>query len=292
MKRCSPLLLATFIALSGCGKSNGEKVFENVNLGNFTQRGSAMIAEIEPQDKAKAHQLGGALIAVQSYEKFAYQALAGSRYELKSSDEIYAREDKIVNGRTVDEVIEIGKLVFAEAQTADANRINRLDRRVKLLQQLQDNLRIDFSNVRTAFEYRKGAGGQGVMKLDYTAKNNSTLKIRGFVAQLQFNRKDTGQPVYRFTVPVKVDAGEFGPGQTLEQSYRISTQTSFLRLKFLDEISPDNLQATLVPTFVSESVNYKDEMMYYMPLNESETTYMNSFNYAADAFGAKRIGAL
>ena len=32
--------------------------------------------------------------------------------------------------------------------------------------------------------------------------------------------------------------------------------------------------------------------MYYMPLNESETTYMNSFNYAADAFGATRIGAL
>jgi hypothetical protein len=292
MKRLSPLVFAAFLTLTGCSESHGGLAFENINATNYDEQATAIVAQVEAQDKEKARQLAGALITLNNYERLAYQALAGSEYELRSKDLIYSRRDKVVNGRTVDDVIAIGKLVFAEAQTADSNRITRLDHRVKRIQQLQDNLLLDFTNIVTGFEYRKGSGGQGIMKLAYTAKNNSSLNVRGFLARLEFARKDTGEVVYHFNVPVKVGAGDLGPGQTINESYRISTQTSFLRLHFLERFDPSDLTATMVPLFISESVNYKAEMAAYAPLAADEKAFVDAFNYIADAFGAKRIGTL
>ncbi|MCY1251215.1 hypothetical protein D9M72_649490 [compost metagenome] len=98
--------------------------------------------------------------------------------------------------------------------------------------------------------------------------------------------------VYHFNVPVKVGAGDLGPGQTINESYRISTQTSFLRLHFLERFNPSDMTATMVPLFVSESVNYKAEIAAYAPLAVDEKAFVDAFNYIADAFGARRIGTL
>lgn len=292
MKRLTPLIFSAFLVVSGCGQSVGDLRLDGITLSNAVEKVEGFVETINREDSVKANEVVAAITSFRLYRPYIYKALAGSSYQLQSEDDVYSRIDKVVNGRTADDLIEMGRLVFGEAKALDQRKIAIFDNRIKLREKMNSNLKVEFSDVATDFEYKKGSSGHGVMKLDYSARNGSSLDIRAFIAVLEISKKRTGEVVYRFNVPVRIDDGEnFGPGATISESYNISTQNSFLKLNFLENYNPDELSAVMIPTFVSERSDYRNELGLYTPMSEQEEDYISSYNRIADVYGGNKIGA-